>query len=131
MRRTSDLWYNRIPRDSKKSDRLAGRTDYDPQNFITPKYLFHLQTKQKNKCYYCWEELNWMERRSSLNGLTVERLNGRKPHVKPNCVLACKSCNSAKFTREHGLIKRYFTKWRKKTFDIPSFVVSERSPSFL
>jgi len=131
MRLTSDLWFNKIPRDSKRNDRVAGRTEYDQADYINTAFLFHLQTKQQNKCYYCWSELSWMERRTAKNGLTVERINSTLPHIRSNCVLACKSCNSSRFTRKHGLLKRYFTKWRRRTFDVPHFVEDTRSASFL
>jgi len=129
--KSSDRWMCKIPRDSRKADRLAGRTDYDTRDFIDTPYLLHLQTKQQNECYYCQTQLCWRERRRAKNGLTVERIDSRLPHLKSNCVLCCKSCNSKRYTRDHGLLKRYFTKWKKKTFDIPRFVDLPRAPRFL
>ena len=114
--KNADRWYNRIVRDSRHSDKKKRRTNYEEADFIDADRLLELQNEQENKCYYCFEALNWMERRSSKQGLTVERLDDFLPHIKSNCVLACKSCNSARFTHKRGLLKRYFSMWKKSTF---------------
>ena len=115
--RTSDRWYNRISRDSRYNDGKANRT-IDPKiPYIDTEYLFGLQNKQQNRCYYCAQGMSWIERRKNLLGLTLERLDNNLPHYKTNCVLACKQCNSKKYSRDLGLLKRYFKKWKQRTFD--------------
>ena len=126
----ADRWYNRIVRDSRHSDKKKKRTNYEEADFIDADRLLELQNEQENKCYYCFEALNWMERRSSKQGLTVERLDDFLPHIKSNCVLACKSCNSARFTHKRGLLKRYFSMWKKRTFNVCPYVEDGRTPSF-
>jgi len=102
--RVNDRWYFRAVRDSKTSDRNAGRL-FNNEEYITTLALIDMQQKQKNKCYYCQKFMDWISRRG-INGLTVERLNNDLPHHTTNCVLACKSCNSKKLTRAQGLLKR-------------------------
>ena len=113
MRKESDNWYNRIVRDSRYNDGRQNRT-IDPRiPFINSVTLFKMQNDQQNKCLYCLTEMEWLERRSNKKGLTVERADNRLPHYISNCLgLACKSCNSKQFSREKGLLKRYFSKWK-------------------
>ena len=127
--RKNDRWFHRIVRDSKTND-LKKRTIDPDIPYIDAEFLKNLQTTQKNRCYYCQTFLNWIERRSCKQGLTVERMDNSLPHYKTNCTLACKSCHSKVFSREQGLMKRYFSKWKHKTFDlkVPQY---ERSASFL
>ena len=81
--------------------------------FIDAESLFEFQNKQQNKCMYCLTEMEWMERRTNKNGLTVERGDNREPHYLFNCIgLACKSCNSKQYSAEKGILKRYFSKWK-------------------
>ena len=111
--RKADRWYNRIVRDSKHNDKRQGREIKPTLPYIDTNTLLEFQQLQQNKCYYCQCEMNWMERRSSKNGLTLERDNNALPHYKTNCVgLCCKSCNSKKYSTDKGLLKRYFCKWR-------------------
>ena len=128
--RVQDRWYNRIIRDSLKNDRRYGRTICAEIPYINTKSLFEMQTKQQNKCWYCLCEMNWLERRTSKNGLTVERIDNALPHYVSNCTLACKRCNSRKFTFERGLLMRYFSKW-KSVLDVKQNLKSNRTPSFM
>ena len=111
--RKSDRWYNRIVRDSRYNDRQKNRIINPAIEYIDTDTLFQFQHDQQNKCYYCQIGLNWMERRSSKNGLTLERANNSLPHYKSNCLgLCCKSCNSKRYSTERGLLKRYFSIWK-------------------
>ena len=112
-----DRWYFRCVRDSRSMDLAANRLVND-KDYISTKKLIALQKEQLNRCYYCNIFMNWIERRKSRNGLTIERLRTDLPHISTNCVLACKSCNSRRYSREKGLLKRYFSIWRDRTFDI-------------
>ena len=127
--RKIDRWYYRIIRDSKCSDIRAKRYTNNVDN-ITSDHLINLQNLQQNRCYYCQKFMDWIERRSGKNGLTCERLDGRE-HLIENTVLCCKSCNSKKYTRDIGLLKRYFSIWKRLTFDIPSYDQSKRRCCFV
>ena len=108
----NDRWYKRIIRDARYNDRKRGRYIVPRKHFITSEDLFRLQNKQQNECYYCQCHMHYIERRSCKSGLTLERLNNAIPHYTSNCVLCCKSCNSKDYSREKGLLKRYFTIWK-------------------
>jgi len=111
--RVADRWYNRIVRDSRHNDKNAGRNiDLSRENIHTNR-LLELQNEQQNCCYYCFTQMDWHgDRRKNKNGLTVEREDNRLPHYIDNCLgLCCKSCNSKKYKRADGLVKRYFSKW--------------------
>ena len=132
MRREADNWYNRIVRDSKYNDTRKKRAIDVQIPYIDSKTLFKFQNAQQNKCYYCQVQMEWMERRSNKKGLTLERANNNVPHYITNCLgLACKSCNSKKKSREKGLLKRYFAKWKHLALDVTVTVDGERSPSLI
>jgi hypothetical protein len=128
--RTSDRWFARIPRDSRYNDGKAGRTINPTIPFIDTEYLFVLQNKQQNRCYYCAENMSWTERRKNLLGLTLERLDNDLPHYKNNCVLACKQCNSKRYSRETGLLTRYFKRWKQRALDPHVKVDDPRRPVY-
>ena len=119
----------RIVRDSRTTDALKGR-EYDPTEYVDTPFLISLQQKQRNKCHHCGIFMNWLERRSQRNGLTLERLDNALPHVRSNCVLACKSCNSQKLSREKSLLRKYFNIWYHKTFSVVANFKGERRACF-
>ena len=112
--RVSDRWYKRIVRDSRYNDRKAGRVIDPTCKFISTARLFALQAKQSNRCYYCQTNMALTNRRSNPSGLTLERLDTIYPHYSSNCVLCCKRCNSKRYCRDIGLLKRYFSIWKRK-----------------
>jgi hypothetical protein len=128
--RIQDRWYNRIPRDSKQSDIKAHRP-FDPAKFITTSQLKALQIKQENICFHCEGFMDWIERRGTKNGLTVERLDNRYPHHVDNVVLCCKSCNSQKLNEKKHLLKKYFRRWYHKVFTVRPNLQSQRRCSFI
>ena len=132
MRREADNWYNRIVRDSRYNDRRAGR-HIDPRiPFIDSHTLFEMQNLQQNRCYYCTHQMNWLERRTAKNGLTLERRDNNLPHYNSNCLaLCCKSCNSKRYSRDIGLLHRYFSKWKRATFDVLVKVDDDRRCAFV
>ena len=131
MRRESDNWYNRIVRDSRYNDKKANRQIDPAVAYVNTPHLFELQNIQQNKCHYCWQTMSWMERSRNPCGLTLERLNNDLPHYKSNCVLACKRCNSRRYSPNRGLLVRYFQKWKALTFDPVVQVQSSRSPNYV
>ena len=132
MRKESDIWYNRIVRDSRYNDRRKNRT-IDPRiPFINSTTLFKMQNMQQNRCLYCLTQMEWLERRSNKKGLTVERGDNRLPHYISNCVgLACKSCNSKQYSHKKGLLMRYFSKWKDIALNVHVQVDDPRSPSYI
>jgi len=122
--RLHDRWPKRIIRDSKQADIRAGRA-YNPDEFLDEAWLENQQTRQQNKCYHCGKFMNWIIR-NGVDGLTCERLDNSKPHHKDVCVLACKSCNSKKLSREQSLLRRYFFRWYRNTFDVRQSVTNRR-----
>lgn len=130
--RINDLWFNRIPRDSRYNDRRVGRKIVEGIPYITARDLLTFQNKQQNRCYYCDNQMKWYGNRSSDKmGLTLERKNNAFPHYTRNCLgLCCKSCNSRKYVGNRGLLKRYFSKWKNATFEINyDGACGERRPS--
>ena len=83
---------------SKRADRRKG-CNIDELDYITFEWMESEWTKQEHKCYYrhCKRLMQYKDCMLS-NGLTIERLDNKKPHTKPNCVLACHHCN-CKHTR--------------------------------
>ena len=127
-----DRWYNRIVRDSRYNDRMRNRT-IDPEiPFITSNDLQTFQTDQQNRCLYCYCFMNWLERRSCKQGLTLERRNNRLPHYKNNCKgLVCKSCNSRQMNHEQILLRKYFGKWKSILDVVVKFEANTRSSVFV
>ena len=131
MRKESDKWFNRIVRDSRYNDGRQNRRIAPHLAYIDTNTLLAFQQHQQNKCYYCQCQMNWLERRSSKNGLTIEREKNYLPHYKSNCLgLCCKSCNSKRYSREHGLLVRYFTKWKNTALNVRVRVRGDRSACF-
>ena len=118
MGRVSDRWLNRIERDSRHNDKARGRAIDPTIPYINRETLVRLQQEQSNRCYYCQVPMDWLERRRTKNGLTLERLDNRQPHYIHNCVLCCKHCNASRFDTQTGILKRYFSIWKSKALDI-------------
>ena len=130
--RTGDRWYKRIVRDSRYNDRMRDRTIDPTRPYIDSQTLIDFQNEQQNLCYYCQTPMNWIQRRSGKTGLTLERKNNRVPHYKSNCLgLCCKSCNSKRYTRERGLLMRYFQKWKSIALDVRVQTDDPRAQSFV
>ena len=128
--RTADRWYNRIVRDSRYNDRCAGRIIDTRIPYINTKVLFEFQNRQENKCYYCYVSLNWLERRTCKQGLTLERIDNKIPHYISNCRgLCCKSCNSRRYTRDQGMLRHYFSKWKHIALSVNPYKEEGRSAS--
>ena len=129
--RKQDRWYNRIVRDSRRSDRLAKRLVKDVDRYVTTEDLIKMQQDQRNRCYYCQIFMDWIQRRRGGTGLTLERFNNCLPHYTSNCCLACKACNSKRVSREEGLLKKYFNIWYEKTFGVTRKWQGNRRCSFV
>ena len=106
--RVADEWQNRIVRDSKRFDIRHGL--YDKDNLVDTEFLLGQNEKQRTLCFYC-EVPMAQHKRTIRQGLTLERLDVTKGHIKSNCVLACKSCNSKRIHRDRSLIQRLLVKW--------------------
>ena len=106
--READEWQNRIVRDSKRFDIRKGI--YDRENLVDKEFLLAQNEKQRTMCFYCDVPMA-QHNRNIRQGLTLERLDVSKGHIKSNCVLCCKSCNSRRIHRDRALIQRLLVKW--------------------
>lgn len=87
----SGRWANRACVHSKIADQKANRR-YNNDDFITPSRLVFLRSLQRDECVYCKTKMQTGHRRKP-NGLTIERINNKLPHIKHNIVLCCFHCN--------------------------------------
>ena len=125
--RLHDRWTKRIIRDSKQADNRANRP-FELAKFVDSEWLEEQQTLQQNLCHHCEGFMDWIKR-NHRTGLTVERLDEKQPHHKSNCVLSCKRCNSKRLSRENSLLRKYFFRWYRNTFDVRQ-TLSNRRGSF-
>jgi hypothetical protein len=75
---------------SKATDKKYER--FDSTNFIDYLFVKNLIDKCENKCFYCQCELQYTIFRNDL--ATIERLNNNLGHIKGNCAISCKNCNT-------------------------------------
>ena len=85
------IYDKRIVMHSKLSDAKMERPVVE-QTYITPERIRALRRLQKNKCLYCGNALQVLNRRRP-DGLTVERIKNDLPHNSDNVILACHRCN--------------------------------------
>ena len=107
----NDQWQRRIVRDSKRCDLLKGL--YVPSEAVDTEFLLELNAKQRTRCFYC-EIPMAQHNRNISQGLTLERLDTSKGHIKSNCVLCCKRCNSKRVHRDRELIRELLIKWNNQ-----------------
>ena len=93
--------------------------------WINDELLFSLNLWEGDKIF-----MDWIKR-CHRPGLTLERLDDTEAHHKSNCVLACKSCNSRKLSKEKSLMLRYFRKWYRATFDVVPQFTNQRRCTFV
>ena len=75
---------------SKRSDKDKNR--YDPVNFVDKSFIKNLIEDQNSVCYICKNLMQYINYDKDL--CTLERLDNSIGHIKSNCVLACKECNT-------------------------------------
>ena len=109
----SKRWAYRACVHSRIADKNANRT-YKSNTFITPPRLEFLRTLQQNECIYCHTTMQIKHRRKP-DGLTVERIDGNKPHIKNNVALCCFRCNCKSGRGRPGIIiQQVFSELRDK-----------------
>ena len=109
-------WTKRAIVHSRIADRNKNRT-YKQEDYITPSRLEFLQKLLKNKCVYCSTEMQSTHRRKP-NGITIERINQKFPHVKNNVLLCCFRCNCVGGRGNPGyIIQQCFAELRNKHFN--------------
>ena len=84
-------WLNVKISNCKGADKKHKRL-YKEKEFITGEDILALRKKQKNLCCYCKRVLQTKKMRKP-DGLTIERIDNSKAHVKGNCKIACHRCN--------------------------------------
>lgn len=70
---------------------------FDEKNivdYIDYDYVKNLIIESNDKCCYCHNELQFINYANDL--ATIERIDNSLPHIKGNCLIACKLCNCAK-----------------------------------
>jgi hypothetical protein len=63
---------------------------------IEEDYIKFLIDKQDNKCYYCNNDLELINKVKKLSQISIDRVDSNFGHVKDNCVITCLFCNYAK-----------------------------------
>ena len=85
---------------SKRADRDRGR--YVEEDYITEDFLKHVWEEQEQMCYHCKNVMTagvGVNRSTTPNAVTVERLNNAIGHTQSNCVLCCRKCQGVTRTR--------------------------------
>jgi len=77
-------------KNSKRSDKVKNR--FDELNYIDYSFVKNLVDNCNNQCYYCSCELQYINYANNL--ATIERLDNDIGHIKSNCVIACRYCNT-------------------------------------
>jgi hypothetical protein len=77
---------------SKKSDKKSNR--YDQTNFIDYCFVKNIIDDCEDKCCYCKCDLQYISYQGDL--ATIERINDDIGHIKGNCKIACRTCNTKK-----------------------------------
>ena len=112
----STNWAKRAIVHSRIADRNKNRT-YNKKDYITHTRLEFLQKLIGNKCVYCQTEMQCINRRKP-DGITIERINRRFPHVKNNVTLCCFHCNCVGGKGVPGhIIQQCFSELRNKHFN--------------
>jgi hypothetical protein len=76
---------------SKETDKNKDR--FDANNFIDNCFIKLLIDESIN-CHHCKIKMQFIKFDSTL--CTIERLDNNIGHIKSNCVLACKKCNTTR-----------------------------------
>lgn len=74
--------------------------EYLPINYIGINDVEILLQIQKNKCYICNEDVLVNYSSYCKSQYTLDRINGKNPHLKGNCLIACWYCNCRDFNRQ-------------------------------
>ena len=71
-----------------------------------------LLEREKNKCYYCWTDL---ENKGQKNW-TLDRIDCLKSHTKDNCVASCDGCNTSRTNKFFNEFYRHkaMLRWEKE-----------------
>ena len=87
-------WAVRMVISSRREDKKRNR--YNPVGFIDKHFLEMQLILQNSRCFYCGSQMEYGVgfSRRSRRGLTVERLDNSKGHLKTNCVFCCCGCQS-------------------------------------
>ena len=122
-RRTQERMYKqsiydkRICCHSRDSDTKMNRPVIE-HSYITPRRIRMLRRLQRNKCLYCTQTLQVLNRRQP-DGLTVERLRNNLPHNADNVILCCHRCNVRRIGNQKNIGKTnlqiFYEIWFKYT----------------
>ena len=104
-------WQAIMVDNSRWADKLAGRTATDLP-YITTEKIDQMWTMLKGKCFYCDITMKTgVNRATTPDAVTLERVNNDLPHYSDNCVLACSGCN---ITRGNSYtFKEFSVNWKE------------------
>jgi hypothetical protein len=73
------------------SDLIKGYT-WEPDAYVSPKWVGEALRRQRYSCWACSEplDLDW----------SIDRVANELPHIRSNCAISCRSCQSASTHRE-------------------------------
>ena len=77
---------------------------WNEKDYITRKYIDILRDFQEDRCAYC-NILMQTINRNLPDGMTLEALDSTKPHVRSNCCLACKRCNTSRIGQKNMSVR--------------------------
>ena len=104
-------WPTRMVLCSRRDDLKRGFV-WNESEYITKEWLKGLYRKRGAVCYWCGaRHLNVVNRRGA-DGLSIERLENRLPHLKRNCVFACSDCNRRSWRSKFMMYPYHILKYR-------------------
>jgi len=66
---------------------------YNETNYVDMEHLFKLMEIQSGCCVYCGLEMLVDDFTQSKDGVSIQRIDNSKGHIKTNCIMSCLNCN--------------------------------------
>jgi hypothetical protein len=84
----------------KEADKRANRP-FNNDDFVDAKWVLNHFDNDPPKCHYekCQHKLS-LDFGNKSNIFSIDRINNTLPHIKSNCVLSCRRCNTARKNAE-------------------------------
>ena len=93
-------WAKKMVDSSRVNDKKFGR--YTAENYVTSQFCEDQMKKQNEKCYHCAGTMLYGEgvnRQTTREAATIERLDNARGHTQDNCVLCCRKCQGVNHPR--------------------------------
>ena len=104
-------WATRMVLHSKRSDKYK-KYKWEPAEYVNKQWILTMFRKTGATCYWCGATNLNIKRRTGADGLTLERLSNKLPHLKRNCVLACGQCNRQSWRENFKLPPYHLLRYR-------------------